>query len=390
MDRSSANCPKWLVNRITAAGGSISFYEYMDWVLNDFDHGAYGSGQLKIGKKGDFVTAPSLGPDFAELLAVQLVEWFSQLEVQNVYNYRFSLIEVGPGEGDLTYDLIKALTKLSPSILKNLEFVMVEINQGMLSRQRKRMSLLANVPIRWVSLEELERNPVSGVMLANEVLDAFPVERLVWSSNKLFRQGVKIVEKSSEPNITFTNLPLSTKLKLSIQEIQNSCGVRIPPKDVSDGWCTEWHMDIENWFKKVSESFKLGNILVIDYALEARRFYSSLRSSGTLMAYRNNKASGKFLENPGEYDLTSHLCLETLQYFAEKKGFITLGETRQGQALLALGLAETLHSLQYLPNDQLDVALQRRENILRLVDPTCLGEFRWLAFRINNDNNSID
>ena len=53
---------------------------------------------------------------------------------------------------------------------------------------------------------------------------------------------------------------------------------------------------------------------------------------------------------------------------------------RQGEALLALGLAERLHGLQQLASADLPQALQRREALLRLVDPVCLGEFRWLSF----------
>ena len=53
---------------------------------------------------------------------------------------------------------------------------------------------------------------------------------------------------------------------------------------------------------------------------------------------------------------------------------------RQGETLLALGLAQRLHDLQKLPPDQLSQALSRREALLRLVDPAGLGEFRWWLF----------
>jgi len=98
MNCSSANCPQWLAERIVKAGGIISFHQYMDWALNDADHGAYSAGHLKLGKKGDFATSPSMGADFAELLAVQLVDWFQQLQSKNVSGLPLSLIEVGPGE----------------------------------------------------------------------------------------------------------------------------------------------------------------------------------------------------------------------------------------------------------------------------------------------------
>jgi len=71
--------PAWLLERLQAAGGAVPFYSYMEWVLHDPAHGAYGSGRLCIGPAGDFATAPSLGPDFAGLLAPQIAEWLTAL-----------------------------------------------------------------------------------------------------------------------------------------------------------------------------------------------------------------------------------------------------------------------------------------------------------------------
>ena len=65
---------------------------------------------------------------------------------------------------------------------------------------------------------------------------------------------------------------------------------------------------------------------------------------------------------------------------AELSGWGPLGVRRQGEALLALGLAQRLHGLQQQDPAQLQELLRRREALLRLVDPTTLGDFRWLAF----------
>ena len=66
-----------------------------------------------------------------------------------------------------------------------------------------------------------------------------------------------------------------------------------------------------------------------------------------------------------------------------------MGETRQGQALLALGLSNFLYSLQETCSNDLSAALNRRESLLRLVDPVGLGDFRWLAFQKDNSNDLI-
>ena len=90
------------------------------------------------------------------------------------------------------------------------------------------------------------------------------------------------------------------------------------------------------------------------------------------------------MKDPGLSDLTAHLCIESTINYAMTNGWKFMGETRQGQALLALGLSKFLFSLQNISSQDLSAALNRRESLLRLVDPTGLGEFRWLAFQKEN------
>jgi SAM-dependent MidA family methyltransferase len=106
------------------------------------------------------------------------------------------------------------------------------------------------------------------------------------------------------------------------------------------------------------------------------------------MAYRGQRASGDPLLEPGHWDLTAHLCIESLQAAARASGWEPIGQCRQGEALLALGLAQRLHGLQQVQASgasaaemSLGTLLARREALLRLVDPAALGDFRWLAFR---------
>ena len=101
------------------------------------------------------------------------------------------------------------------------------------------------------------------------------------------------------------------------------------------------------------------------------------------MAYRRQQASDDPLREPGQWDLTAHLCLESLEAAARAAGWQQLGGCRQGEALLALGLASRLQALQQEQACRLAELLQRRESLLRLVDPAGLGDFRWLAFRLD-------
>ena len=98
------------------------------------------------------------------------------------------------------------------------------------------------------------------------------------------------------------------------------------------------------------------------------------------MAARAQQAGLSPLDRPGEQDLTAHLCIDLVDEAAERHGWAVGDQVKQGEALLALGLAQRLHALQQLPGQQLAEALKRREALLRLVDPAGLGGFRWLTY----------
>ena len=384
---STARCPNWLAGRINDQGGAISFYQYMDWVLNDPDHGVYSTGRLQIGRNGDFCTSPSLSNDFGFLLSNQVVEWLFQLEKASKNNQILSLVEIGPGEGSLSRDLINNIAEIAPYLIPKMELVLVELNEGMKSRQEKVVKSLKDIKIRWTDLDELKKNPVRGVIIAHEVLDAFPVERLIFRKNNVFRQGVALQKENNENYLEFIDLKTTISIDRFISESKSLLGIDFPPRGICDGWTTEWHCDVLPWFNDLSKALIDGPLLIVDYAMESNRYYSKRREDGTLISYRGQKANSNLLKDPGKCDLTSHLCMEATISYAIRNKWRFLGETRQGQALLALGLSELLYSLQNIAKNDIATALDRRESLLRLVSPMGLGEFRWLAFqKVNNSD----
>ena len=383
----TVRCPEWLIGPMRARGGAISFYEYMDLALNDPDNGFYSTGRLKIGKEGDFCTSPSLSNDFARLLAIQVSEWFLDLEKAGNNCDLLSLVEIGPGEGSLSRDLIDAIYEIEPALIKKIELILVELNIGMRKRQEKVVNKIKGVKYRWTVLEELTLKPVTGVVIANEVLDAFPVERLVFRDKKVFRQGVSLKKRNDEYFLEFVDLKPTSAIKQFLKDSKSILKIDFPPKDIGNGWVTEWHCDVPIWFSKLSKVLINGSVLVVDYALESKRYYNAMRKDGTVVAYSNQEANSNVLKNAGLCDLTAHLCIESTINYALTNGWRFMGETRQGQALLALGLSKFICSLQNTTSNDLSAALSRRESLLRLVDPMGLGEFRWLAFQRDNSND---
>ncbi|WP_269624590.1 class I SAM-dependent methyltransferase [Prochlorococcus marinus] len=385
----SARCPEWLVDRIIDGGGSISFYSYMNLVLNDPENGFYSTGRLNIGRDGDFCTSPSLGIDFARLLAIQVVDWLFDLEKSGIESELLSLVEIGPGEGTLSRDLIVAIAEIAPALIGKIELVLVELNVGMRERQEKVVNNLEGTNYRWSNIEDLISRPVTGVVIANEVLDAFPVERLVFTENKVFRQGVSLKKINDENFLEFVDLSPTSAIMKFLKDSSSLLNIEFPPKDICNRWVTEWHCDVPSWFRNLSKAVINGSLLVVDYAMESKRYYNAMRKDGTLISYSNQEANPNILKDAGLCDLTAHLCIESTINYALKNGWKFMGETRQGQALLALGLSSFLYSLQNTKSNDLSAALNQRESLLRLVDPMGLGEFRWLAFQKETSNNLI-
>ena len=369
--------PEWLRQRLTAAGGAVPFRTFMEWALHDPEHGAYGSGRLRIGPDGDFATSPSLGPDFAALLAAQVAAWLQQLLQGQPSHQPLALVEAGPGEGSLAADLAAALASGWPELAARTELVLVEPNAGMAARQRQRLAGCV-LPCRWSSVEQLAAAPVRGVLLAHEVLDALAVERIEWDGALWRQQRVVLHEEpGAQPSLRLEpGEPLEPESAAALQAL-----ALLPPSPQRPpGWCTELHPGLEPWLAQAAAALSAGPVLVIDYALEAWRYYAPQRSNGTLMAYRGQQASDDPLADPGAWDLTAHLCIESVDGAAAASGWQLLGQARQGEALLALGLAERLHGLQQGSATELATLLARREALLRLVDPRALGDFRWLAY----------
>lgn len=359
-----ATIPDWLADRLHAAGGSVPFRTYMEWVLHDPQHGYYGAGRARIGPSGDFATSPSLGPEFACLLLPQLIEWLDQLPGE-----RLSLVEAGPGQGQLAAQVAVALANARPDLAARTELVLVEPNAGMvdLQRQALRQSPLS---IRWLDWDGLRGDPLTGVVLAHEVLDALPVDRLLWDGSHWRWQHVSI---QGAALALVAGPALCADERRAITAFDLNAPTRPP------GWCTELHPGVAPWLQLCGQGLRQGVLLLMDYVLPAHRYYAPSRANGTLLAYRNQQASADPLSAPGAWDLTAHLCLETVLSAAASANWALLGERRQGEALLALGLAQRLSALGAASDVSLAERLRRREQLLRLVDPLATGDFRWVV-----------
>lgn len=363
-------CPLWLQRRLRAAGGAVSFATYMEWVLQDPEHGYYGHGHVAFGRRGDFVTAASLGPTLATLLLPQVLQWLDALAGTTEV---LSLVEWGPGDGGLSRDLGILLAQARPRWRQRLQLVLVEASPALRQRQTQQ---LQRQPLTWRHAHpaELAAAPVNGVLLANELLDALPVERFTQGQDGWRWQWVHC----RQGRLGWCPGP---PLPAEITALLVAVGIHLAGDAFPVGWSSELALAQRPWCRAAAAALHRGWLWCLDYGHNARRYYNPQRLDGTLMAYAQQQAVGNPFLQPGRMDLTAHVCTDLLRHWAEEAGWTWCGEVSQGQGLLALGLARHLSRLGEADGPPLAQRLAQREALLRLVDPAGLGGFRWLLFQ---------
>jgi len=358
----------WLEQRLRLRRRPVGWPQLLQWLLHDPDHGYYGAGHVRFGSEGDFVTSPTLGPAFAELLARQLLPLFDGLADRDAGP--LALIEWGPGEGDLAVQLRGALERLDPPWLDRLMLVLQEASPALRRRQRQRLT-----DAGWPQVPEGAPPPRQGVVLANELFDALPVERFQLADGGWRRLQVSLDGDGRLQEVPGPPLSASLLRQLAALGLPADGGGRPP------GWTSEWCPALTPCLRRMRRGLERGWLLAIDYALSARQLYAPWRDGGTLLAVQGQRAGADLLRAPGRQDLSAHVCLDAMALAADRSGWHWHGSVLQGEALLGLGLAAELSALSGADAGSLATRLQRREELLRLVDPHLLGGFHWMLLQ---------
>ncbi|RKZ67182.1 MAG: hypothetical protein DRQ48_10050, partial [Gammaproteobacteria bacterium] len=163
---------------ITESGGSISFEQYMQMALYEPGLGYYSAGSSKFGEQGDFVTAPEISPLFSRCIARQCQQVLSEISSSKS---SCSILEFGPGTGTMAIDI---MLELARNNTLPETYYLLEPSADL--RQRQQSNIKNTIPQleeRFVWLDRLPEERIRGVILANEVIDAMPVKRIVIDSD---------------------------------------------------------------------------------------------------------------------------------------------------------------------------------------------------------------
>ena len=160
--------------------GKITFCEFMQAALYDAELGYYNTARLKIGAAGDYYTSSNVHPAFGAVLARVFAQLWNELTGERP----LTLVEMGAGTGQLALDVMTAMRDEHALIFDCLSYVIVESSPAMRARQQERLTDF-NERVRWQTLGDIERNPISGIFFSNELVDAMPVHRVRFTKGRV-------------------------------------------------------------------------------------------------------------------------------------------------------------------------------------------------------------
>ena len=343
-------------------GQKIAFAEFMDLALYHPQQGYYATNQSGQGIQIDFFTSSHLGSDFGELLAQQFAQMWEILERPNP----FTLTEMGAGQGLLVQDILRYLHKHYFACFEALQYIIVEKSPALAAEQQRRFGKFAESwgSLTWKTWEEIPRDSIVGCCFSNELVDAFPVHRVV-------RMGETLQEIYIESSFQETIGELSTS---KLMEYFKSVDVNLMAQNYPEGYRSEINLQALDWLETVSDRLHQGYLLTIDYGYSAQRYYSPTRTEGTLQCYYQHAHHNDPYLAIGRQDITAHVNFTALERWGEQFGLQNVGLTQQGLFLMALGLGDRISALSNSDQPLQDI-LSRRESLHALINPMGLGNF---------------
>jgi len=338
--------------------GPISFADFMELALYHPRWGYYSREQNPIGcsPEGDYYTAPSRHPGFGALLGRQVAQCLSL-----VGGEERQWVEFGPGGGELAATLCAELNALGLGDRQGIRGTLVEANPHRCEAQRAKLGAARDASaIRWLTpLEWNEANEaVRGCILANEVLDALPVHRLVFRHARFW-----------EIRVDWREGPVEIELPLAEGEVLNQALLECP--EPREGQELEIGMEALRWIRTLARRLERGYAILMDYGHLSSEMFSARHHRGTLLAYHRHGAGERFLERVGRQDLTAHVHFTPLIEAACAQGMVARGPIPQGRFLVALGATDWFVDA----TEGCDLAWYRTQKSMQdLLLPTGMGE----------------
>ncbi|HEX5827399.1 MAG TPA: SAM-dependent methyltransferase [Candidatus Limnocylindrales bacterium] len=349
------------------AHGPITFARFMERALYEPDHGYYRRPDAAPGRGGDFLTAPETHPIFGAVIGRLVEQAWEAMDRPAT----FTVTEPGAGTGALAQGLLGGLRDLGSPLLDAVRYRPVEVEPARVDALRARLAaaghehhLVTDIPAA---------RSEDGVVVANEVLDALPVHRVV--GRPAAPGGIAELLVGIGPDGAFepVEAPPTTP---ALADRLASEGIVL-----ADGQVTEVCLALAPWLSTATDHLARGVVVLVDYAAEPAALHDPVaRPTGTLRAFARHAVGGDPFRHVGRQDLTATVDLAAVRAAAAGTGLAGLGETTQAELVARLGTGDLTRASLHRDGASLRDALDLRSALARLLDPRGMGGFRVLAF----------
>lgn len=312
---------------------------------------AYYAGGRAFGADGDFTTAPEISQTYGELLGLWSVVVWQMMGCPSPVRW----VEVGPGRGTLIRDALRAAAAV-PAFLAAVDLHLVETSPALRDQQRQ---AVGERPCQWHdTLAMVPAGPM--ILLANEFLDALPIEQWVRSPLGWHARCVEWVESRQE--LAFTLAPaLSAADEAALCDRWGEPFLSAPDGAIVE-LCPLGVEIAAALGQRLAEQG--GAALLVDYG------YAVSQSGDSLQALRHHRFHPA-LADLGLVDLTAHVDFARLASAAVAQGAQALGPVTQGRFLAGLGIEARAKALmkRATPQQASDIA----SGVHRLINPAEMG-----------------
>jgi SAM-dependent MidA family methyltransferase len=349
----SARLTARIRDAIDAADGWISFERYMEMALYEPDLGYYAAGVRQFGADGDFVTAPEISPLFGRCVAAQCAEVLTHLAGGD-------LLEFGAGSGVMAADILTELARIERLPQR---YLILEVSADLRARQQE--TLCARIPqlvdrIAWIDALPAQ---FTGVVIANELLDAFPVQRFRIRRGQVNALGVTW----QLGRLDWSEVRADAALGAAVQAIEASLG-----SPLGSGHTSEWSPRLKPWVTALADVMTRGAIFLVDYGLPRAQYYRAARSAGTLLCHFRHRFHDDPFAFVGLQDIGAWVDFTAVAEAAVAAGLAVAGYATQAHFLIGNGIDRYLAGS--ADDDDLRARVQIARQAMVLTLPGEMGE----------------
>jgi SAM-dependent MidA family methyltransferase len=309
--------------------GPISFHDWMQAALYDERDGYYRRvDRIRQGRTGDYRTAPETSPLFGATFARYFAHCYSDLGSPSSW----TIFEMGAGRGDFAHAVLNTLRTSFPEVLAATRYLIGEMGDDARNTAAQKLKGYPD-RVEFQPLEEIT-SPFTGIIFSNELLDAFPVHRVIGSGGQLRELCVDVNETDE-----FAWKPCA--LDAGAAQYCERIDLRL-----NEGQIYEVNLAAEDFVAQAASLIDAGFLISVDYGSDrADLLNAPHRTAGTLRSFQRHRMTDDVLSHPGEQDLTTTVDWTQIKESGARSNLETTRFERLDKFLVSEGLLESLSSL---------------------------------------------